>query len=124
MQTQVCIELDREGDVDGAYGGHAPWCRAKLTGVWVRGGTAIKMLARARPRGRRMKHDEPLPLTEQVGEVKARAEDRLEQAVVPALDGVIDAVATTLAAVRERLGVSQPESATSRPAASGDAATP
>ena len=50
-----------------------------------------------------MKTEQPLPLTEQVGEVLARTEDRMEHAVVPVLDNLFTFIATQVTAAREHL---------------------
>jgi hypothetical protein len=50
-----------------------------------------------------MKSDQSLPLTEQVGEVQAKTEDRLEHMIVPALDGLFTFITAQVAAAREHL---------------------
>lgn len=50
-----------------------------------------------------MKSDESLPIPEQVGEVQAKTEDRLEQIIVPALDGLFSFIATQVTSAREHL---------------------
>lgn len=50
-----------------------------------------------------MKQEDALSLPEQVGEVKARTEDRVEQAVVPVLDGLFQFLSQKFTAAREHL---------------------
>lgn len=50
-----------------------------------------------------MRNDESLPLKEQVGETQAKTEDRLEQMIVPALDGLFSFISHQVTAAREHM---------------------
>jgi hypothetical protein len=50
-----------------------------------------------------MRRDEPLPLGEQVEEIRAESDDRITAMVVPALERSADWVSRQAAAVRERI---------------------